>query len=122
MDKTESLKCNGLFLKLYRTGETITGRYLVLYFKKNKLNKNRLGITVSKKVGKAVVRNYVRRLIREVYRLNEYRIASGYDIIFVSRVRCGEADFHTVRKEMLSHLGRCGLLEESYEENSDTVN
>ncbi len=121
MDKTQSLKCNGHFLRIYRTGETVTGRFLVLYFKKNKLSENRLGITVSKKVGKAVVRNHVRRLIREAYRLNEKNIVRGYDIVFVSRVRCASADFHTVRKEMLAHLENAGLLEDGYEENSDII-
>lgn len=110
MRNTVSLNCNGHFLRLYKTGETVTGRFLVLYYRKNKLNFNRLGVTVSKKVGGAVVRNRVRRLIKENFRLNEDSIKTGYDIIFVSRVRSAAADFHTIEKEMLSHLSSANLL------------
>lgn len=112
MKNTLSLKCNGYFLRLYRTGGTVTGRYLVLYYKKNNAGKNRLGITVSKKVGKAVVRNRIRRLVKESYRLCEDNIKSGYDIVFVSRVRTGGADFHTVRAELMNHLTEAGLISE----------
>ena len=113
MNDTVSLKCNGYFLRLYRTGETVTGRFLVLYFKKNNVNHNRLGITVSKKVGKAVVRNRVRRLIRENYRINEDKLLQGYDIIFVSRVRGATADFHMIGKEIIDHLSKAKLLKEN---------
>lgn len=112
MKNTLSLKCNGYFLRLYRTGDTVTGRYLVLYYKKNNVGKNRLGITVSKKVGKAVVRNRIRRLIKESYRLCEDNVKCGFDIIFVSRVRTAGADFHTVREELTNLLLSAGLFSE----------
>ena len=110
MKRTVSLNCNGYFLRLYKTGETITGRFLVLYYKKNNIGHNRLGITVSKKVGCAVVRNRVRRLVKENFRLNEEKVAEGFDIIFVSRVRAAQASFHQIEKEMMSHLSSAGLL------------
>lgn len=110
MKKTVSLNCNGYFLRVYKTGDTVTGRFLVLYYKKNNTGHNRLGITVSKKVGCAVVRNRVRRLIKENFRLSEDKIAVGYDIIFVSRVRAAGADFHCIGREMKAHLSSAGLL------------
>ena len=112
MKNTLSLKCNGYFLRLYRTGGTVTGRYLVLYYKKNNVGKNRLGITVSKKVGKAVVRNRIRRLIKESYRLHENSIKSGFDIVFVSRVRTANVDFNTVKSELINHLSAADLISE----------
>ena len=112
MKNTLSIKCNGHFLRLYRTGDTVTGRYLVLYYKKNNLGINRLGLTVSKKVGKAVVRNRVRRLIKESYRLSESTIKKGFDIVVVSRVKASFADFYTVNKELLNHLKTAGLISE----------
>lgn len=112
MNNTLSLKCNGYFLRLYRTGDTVTGRYLVLYYRKNNLKVNRLGVTVSKKVGKAVVRNRVRRLIKESYRLGEASVKSGFDIVVVSRVRTACADFGTVRAELFGHLKKAGLVSE----------
>jgi ribonuclease P protein component len=65
------MKYNRDFKRLYSRGKSIAAGYLVLYYQKNKLEKNVLGITVTKKLGKAVVRNRVRRLIRECYRLRE---------------------------------------------------
>lgn len=112
MNNTLSLKCNGYFLRVYRTGSTVTGRYLVLYYKKNNTGKNRLGITVSKKVGKAVVRNRIRRLIKESYRLDENSFKKGFDIVIVSRVRTAGADFGTVRKELFGHFEKANLVSE----------
>ena len=109
MKKTVSLNRNGYFLRIYKTGESIAGRLLVMYYKKNNIGYNRLGITVSKKVGCAVVRNRVRRLIKENFRLNEEKSASGFDIIFVSRVRAAGADFHRIGSEMMAHLSSAGL-------------
>lgn len=110
MKKTLSLNCNGHFLRVYKTGEVFTGRLLVLYFRKNREGINRLGITVSKKVGCAVVRNRVRRLIKENYRLNEGKIRQGYDIVIVSRVRAAGADFHLIGKELIMHLSSADLI------------
>ena len=67
---SRSLKLNHVFRKLYNRGDSAVNRYLVLYCQPNHLQENRVGITVGKKLGKAVVRNRARRRLREVYRLN----------------------------------------------------
>ncbi|MBE5968281.1 MAG: ribonuclease P protein component [Lachnospiraceae bacterium] len=86
MKQTQSLKKNSDFREIYRTGKSFANKYLVMYVKKNGLAENRLGISVSKKVGNSVVRHRITRLIRESYRLSEEKIKNGLDIIVIARV------------------------------------
>ena len=81
----ESIKNNSDFLKAYRHGKSYANRYLVMYVRKNDLDRNRYGITVSKKVGNSVVRHRVTRLIRESIRLNVEKFENGYDIVIIAR-------------------------------------
>ncbi len=83
---------------------------MVLYTLPNKSEGNRLGITVSKKLGKAVRRNNVRRKLRESYRLLEEKLPGGYDLCFVARTRAVEADFHKIHSSMMYVLKKSGLL------------
>ena len=92
MKYSTSLKLNHIFRRLYRTSGVADG-LLVLYARKNRTDGNRVGITVSKKLGKAHVRNRTRRRIREVYRLNEEKFQPGWDIVVVARTRAVEAPF-----------------------------
>ncbi|OGO83701.1 MAG: ribonuclease P protein component [Clostridiales bacterium GWC2_40_7] len=85
MDKTVSLKKNYEFMRLYKKGKFFVGKYLVLYVKRNNTKNNRLGITVNKKVGKAVRRNRIKRLIKECYRHYEVSMKDGCDLVFVAR-------------------------------------
>ena len=78
---SESLKKNQDFQSVYRAADSKANRYLVLYRLDNGLSKNRIGISVSKKVGNSVVRHHMCRLIRESYRLNEKSIKPGYDLV-----------------------------------------
>ena len=80
MKFSSSLKLNHIFRKLYHTKGVADG-YLVLYARRNRTEENRIGITVSKKLGKAHVRNRTRRRLREVYRINEHRFRPGWDIV-----------------------------------------
>lgn len=82
---TESLKKRRDFQIVYKTGKSVANRYLVMYKRKNDTDRNRLGISVSKKVGNSVIRHRVTRLIRESYRLNEEKFQQGYDLIVVAR-------------------------------------
>ena len=86
MKKSESLKENEDFKEIYRTGKSFANKYLIMYVKKNTFSYNRIGISVSKKVGNSVVRHRLTRLIRESYRLAEDSVLSGLDIIVVARV------------------------------------
>ena len=104
-----SLKLNHIFRRLYATSGHANG-YLVLYRRPNRLNTNRVGITASKKLGHAVVRNRVRRRLREVYRLNEELFAPGWDIVVVARSRCVNADFGKLTHAYLSLAQKAGIL------------
>ena len=97
MKYSTSLKLNHIFRRLYHTSGVADG-LLVLYARKNRTDGNRVGVTVSKKLGKAHVRNRTRRRIREVYRLNEEKFQPGWDIVVVARTKAVEAPF-----EKLSH-------------------
>ncbi len=85
MKFTESLKKNHQFRAVYKKGKSIANRNLVMYVLPNRQNVNRLGVSVSKKVGNSVVRSRVTRLIKESYRLQEENINTGYDIIVIAR-------------------------------------
>ena len=109
MKFSSSLKLNHIFQRLYRTAGYANG-HLVLYARKNHTGKNRVGITVSKKLGHAVVRNRVRRRLREVYRLNEERFSSGWDIVVVARTRAIHCDFSELIRSYLSLAQKAGIL------------
>ena len=109
MKFSSALKLNHIFRRLYATSGHANG-YLVLYARKNRMNTNRVGVTVGKKLGHAVVRNRVRRRLREVYRLNEERFAPGWDIVVVARSRCISADFGKLTQAYLSLAENAGIL------------
>lgn len=104
-----ALKFNHIFQRLYHSRGYCDG-FLALYARKNRTNRNRVGITVSKKLGHAVVRNRVRRRLREIYRLNEAQFLPGYDIVVVARSRAVEASFQELRESYLSLARKAGLL------------
>ena len=91
---SESLKKNRDFQLLYKEGRSRANRYLVLYVKENGLEKNRLGVSVSKKVGNSIVRHRITRLIRESYRLHEDMFNSGLDIVVVARSTAHDMSYH----------------------------
>ena len=109
MKFSSSLKLNHIFQRLYHTNGQANG-YLVLYARKNRLDHNRVGITVSKKLGKAHIRNRVRRRFREVYRLNEEAFLPGWDIVIVARSRAIDADFTKLTAAYLQLADKAGLL------------
>ena len=104
-----ALKLNHIFRRLYATSGQANG-YLVLYARRNRTATNRVGVTVGKKLGHAVVRNRVRRRLREVYRLNEDKFAPGWDIVVVARSRCITADFGKLTNAYLSLAEKAGIL------------
>ena len=104
-----ALKLNHIFRRLYHSSGLANG-HLVLYARPNRLSINRIGITVSKKLGHAVVRNRVRRRLREVYRLNEAQFTPGWDIVVVARSRCISADFASLTQAYLELAQKAGLL------------
>ena len=109
MKFSSSLKLNHIFRRLYSTSGQANS-YLVLYARKNRTGANRVGITVSKKLGHAVVRNRVRRRLREVYRLNESKFQPGWDIVVVARSRCISASFQDIVNAYLTLANKAGIL------------
>ena len=109
MKFSTSLKLNHIFRRLYRSNGQANS-CLVLYARKNRTETNRVGITVSKKLGKAVVRNRVRRRLREIYRLNEEKFLPGWDIVIVARSRAVEVSFQKLNESLLSLAERADLL------------
>lgn len=112
MRNTEPICENYLFRRLYRTGESVVTPLFVLYLRKNRQQKNRLGITTSKTVGKAVTRNRCRRVLREAYRLLEPEMKSGYDLILVARTRTGTVSMNAVKEQLKKTLVEKGAMEE----------
>ena len=111
MKFSSSLKLNHIFQRLYRTQGQANG-YLVLYARKNRSDKNRIGITVGKKLGKAHIRNRIRRRLREIYRLNEDRFLPGYDIVVVARSRAVSAEFSALTQAFLLLARKADILRE----------
>lgn len=100
-NSTKGLKKDSDFRKVYKHGKSFANKYLVMYILPNKSDETRLGISVSKKVGKAITRNRVRRLIKEVYRLNiDEKIKTGYDIVFIARISSKDAQYKDIEKSI----------------------
>ena len=112
MQFSHSLKENHVFHRLYRKGTTMAGPYVVLYCRRTNREENRLGITVSKKLGHAVVRNRVRRRLREIYRLHESEFTPGWDIVAVARTRSVNAEYRKLEACFMELAGKLGLLAE----------
>ncbi|SDY89485.1 ribonuclease P protein component [Proteiniborus ethanoligenes] len=110
MDNKQKLKSNRDFRKTYDKGRSFANKYLVIFFVKNNLENNRIGIAVTKKIGKSVVRNKIRRRIREAYRLNSGKVKQGYDIIFLSRANAKEVGYNEIESALLHLLKLAGLL------------
>ena len=102
---SESLKKYRDFQRVYENGRSYANKYLVMYILRQDTQKNRIGISVSKKVGNSVVRHRITRLIRESYRLNEEEFDDGLDIVVVARPGAKEKDFFKIESALL-HLGR----------------
>lgn len=103
------LKENAAFRRLYYKGKSAGNRYLVIYCARNRLEVTRVGLTVSTKLGHAVVRNRVRRRLREIVRHNASCLPSGYDIVIVARTAAVEAEFAALEKSFRTLTGRLGL-------------
>lgn len=116
MKRTVSIKHNHEFRRLYNKGKSAVSPCLAIYCRKNRRPDNRLGLTVGTKLGKAVVRNRVRRRLREAYRVNEDRFAPGWDIVVVARVRAAHIRYRELERSLLQLAGRLGLLRREGEE------
>ena len=98
-----SLKNSLEFGNVYKRGKSYANKYLVMYIVDNGLEINRLGISVSKKVGNSVVRHRITRLIREAYRLHQDELIKGKDIVVVARVNSKDRDYWDIESALI-HL------------------
>lgn len=105
MKFSESLKKNKDFQSVYRRGKSYGNKYLVMYLLPNQTESNRIGISVSKKVGNSIVRHHLTRLIRESYRLHEENFQRGYDMVVVARTAAKDKTYHEIESALI-HLGR----------------
>ena len=112
MKYTETLKKNHQFRRLYDRGKSAVTPYLVVYTRKNQLRKNRVGFTVSTKLGNAVTRNRVRRRLRELYRTHEAGFRTGRDLVIVARTRAVGAPYAALERALLSASEKLSLLRE----------
>lgn len=102
---SESLKKNKDFQVVYKNGKCVVNRYLVMYILPNGKEKNRIGISVSKKVGNSVVRHRVKRLIKESYRIQEARFSNGLDIVVIARKSARTRTYADMERALV-HLGK----------------
>ena len=118
--KEEKIRKNIEFRTVYRRGKSFSNQLLVLYIYKNRKELNRVGISVSKKVGKSVIRSKVKRLISESYRLNKNSIKKGYDLVFIARTGSNDRNYVEIERSLKNLFKRAGLL--INEKNIDSNN
>lgn len=106
---TVSLTENRVFQRLYNRGKRAVQGSVVLYYRRSGRRSTRLGLTVGTKIGSAVVRNRIKRRIREIYRLEEPLMQPGYDLVIVARSRAKTADYHTLERELKKAFAAAGL-------------
>ena len=103
------------FQIVYKKGKSYANKYLIMYVLNNKEEENRLGISVSKKVGNSVIRHRITRLIRESYRLQKDKFQTGYDIVVIARSNAKDKSYSEIESALL-HLAKLhNILEESLE-------
>ncbi len=100
-NNTDGIKKDSDFRKVYQRGKSLADRNLVIYTMKNKSDKSRICISISKKVGKAHERNRIRRCIKEAYRLNiDDKVLGGYDLVFIARINAADKDYRELEKSL----------------------
>lgn len=109
MSKIQTIRFNYEFSRIYRRGNYIPGKYVVLHYTPNKKDNNRIGITTGKKVRGSISRNRMRRLLRETYRLREPYLKKGYDIILLGRDNPGDIKQDRIDKDVVYLFKRAGI-------------
>jgi ribonuclease P protein component len=111
MKSCHRLRKNEQYQDVFQNGKSFANRYLVLYYKpQDEVTEFHVGLSVSKKVGNAVIRNRVKRLIRAVISELSEQISEGFDMIFVARPQAAELDYHLMKKNIIHVLKNAGIL------------
>jgi ribonuclease P protein component len=113
------LKKNWDFKRVYRFGRTVVSRNIVLYYCPNGMKNNRIGFSVSKKVGKSVVRNKIKRIYREAFLRLEKQLCKGYDFILIARKPAVDASYHEAYKELFNLCRKAKLFSKPLTKNQN---
>lgn len=113
MKRKTTLKENYEFRRVYNKGKTGVSPFLVVYARPNRSERNRLGVTVSTKLGKAIIRNRVRRRLREIYRLTQPEMKQGYDVVIVARTRAVTAMYPELERAFRKSCEKLELMEKA---------
>ena len=111
--ETVTVKQNYEFRRLYAKGKSAVGARLVIYCRKNRCGQNRLGVTVSAKLGKAVIRNRIKRQLREIFRLAQPDMKQGYDVIIVARSAALGERTQVLNRQFYGLCRKLNLLKET---------
>lgn len=115
MEKKHRLRSNEDFKNVYHNGKNYWNRNIVLYVMKNQLDYTRVGFSVTKKIGNSVVRNRVKRRMREICRLNFLNIKKGYDIIFIPKKNVVDIGYRELESAIIHILNIAHLMKNSGE-------
>ena len=117
MKKTKMLKKNYQFRNVLSKGKYYSGEYIEAFIKKNKFKINFIGIAISVKLAKAVKRNKIKRIIRECYRLQEFKLKSGFTIVFLwkKNKEIDKGNFKNIKNDLINIFDKAGIIEEKYE-------
>ncbi|MDR7871409.1 MAG: ribonuclease P protein component [Tissierellaceae bacterium] len=110
MEKKYRLRKNMEFKKVYSVGKKIWNRNFILYIKKNKLDETRVGFTITKRHGNSVVRNKIRRRLKESYRLNFDNVKTGYDLVFIPKQNILDISYKELENSMVHIMKIAGVL------------
>jgi ribonuclease P protein component len=107
----QKLKKNSEFQRVYKESRSFANYILVCYVLKHPADPaRRVGFSVSKKMGNAVKRNRIKRLLREAYRLNQHLLMDGMDLVIIPRVKTTDATYKEIEKGMVKLFARAGIL------------
>ncbi|MDD3279804.1 MAG: ribonuclease P protein component [Lachnospiraceae bacterium] len=121
MKYSDRLRKNRDFQSVYKGGTSKANKYLVMYVKENNTDENRIGVSVSKKVGNSVVRHHLARLIREGYRLQEELFRRGLDVVVIARVNAKDCTYHEIERAIY-HLGSLHQIIREKENDEEVIN
>lgn len=99
------------FQKVYKNKNSFANKYMVIYLLETNKN-NRIGVSISKKVGNSVIRHKIARLIRESYRNNSINIKNGYDLVIVAREEIRNLNYFEIEKSLIHILKKFNLLKD----------
>jgi len=125
MRKIKTLKKNYEFKNVLNKGKFCVGKQITVYLNKNKINinENIIGIAINTKVGKAVKRNHIKRLIRECYYKNKNKLECGYNIVIIwnKKVDVKQANYHIIKKDMQYIFKKFNLLKDEKNEKNNNI-